>query len=142
MHDSIFFSHVKQANQIYFNLPEYIEYYTVNLLDDFVTKQIQEEPFATRLMNAAYLTGYRQFLEYKTIGDECLILLGYFEQKIEASANNKDYYRFIGSSGYKQAGLSSGQTWLFGSLAEKFEAIERLIKATRKIMKVQVITNN
>lgn len=136
---SIFFDHIHLANKKHFRLPEYLEHYTTCLLDDFVTKKIDDRPFALRLMETSSLPFSEQFREFKGIGDESLILLCFFGEKIDRSVNNRDYYRSVGSIGFKKAGEVSGQSWLFDEISESFRSIEDLINTSQKLMKFQIV---
>ncbi|MEE2959306.1 MAG: hypothetical protein VYA34_01070 [Myxococcota bacterium] len=130
--ESFFKEEVSDASsKIGVSIPETIEYYLVNLLCEYSSRQVEplhsDEPLAFMYKRALEATTLEQMSLLKDLGDQSLYLAGFFEEYVCNSLVDTEYYIAMGGQAYsslrtvvktKRSGSKVG--YLYGELARTF----------------------
>ena len=78
------------------------EFYLVNLLVEFASAPIDEEPLALKLASAASAPPDERLRTLKEVGDTSLYMSGFFAEALSRKLVDVDYYISVGGSAYGQ----------------------------------------
>ena len=124
-----FFHEVLSAALRHQSVPasELTEFYLVNLLTEFTRGELDDEPLALKLAQAALETPAVRARFLKEVGDTSLWVSGFFGDSLAHRLVAVDYYITLGEQAYATlAGLNvmsrAGETFagVYGELADKF----------------------
>ena len=101
------------------------EHYLVQLLADFATHPVDDEPLALKLLAAKEAPPLERRRQLRQIGDTSLFVSGFWSESFARRIVDVDYYIGVGGSAYGQ--LAAGDGWtkdrmgkVFEELADKF----------------------
>jgi hypothetical protein len=124
-----FHDEVKDALKVkHVEAAESTEFYLVNLLVEFASAPIDEEPLALKMAAAAHAAPDERLRTLKEVGDTSLYMSGFFADALARKLVDVDYYISVGGSAYGQlarmldAGRKTGHVFrdVYGELAGKF----------------------
>jgi hypothetical protein len=125
---------------------ELTEFYLVNLLTEFTRADIDEEPLAFKLAQAAAEAGPERARHLKEVGDTTLYVSGFFTESLERKAVALDYYISLGGSAYAAlSGLIAlsreGESFagVYGELSDKFP---RFVDVLGEVSEKSALTSN
>ncbi len=99
------------------------EFYLVNLLTEFTSGQLDEEPLALKMAQASEAAPEERVRTLKEVGDTSLYVSGFFADSLARKLVDVDYYMTMGGAAYGQlARLPRGgvSREVFDELADKF----------------------
>lgn len=104
---------------------ETTEFYLVNLLTEFTSCQVDEEPLALKMAQASEGTPEERIRTLKEVGDTSLYVSGFFADSLARKLVDVEYYISMGGAAYGQLarlgrGTSSGFRDVYDELAGKF----------------------
>ena len=85
---------------------ESTEFYLVNLLSDFATTPVDDEPLALKLATATFASPEDRVRHLRAIADKSLYVSGFFADSLRRRSIDPNYYIAMGGSAYAQ--LDSG----------------------------------
>jgi methylphosphotriester-DNA--protein-cysteine methyltransferase len=109
---------------------ESTEFYLVNLLCEYTTTAVDDDPLSLKLAAAQQQSPDERFRLLKEVGDTSLYMSGFFAEALARRLVDVDYYMTMGGSAYGQlAGMVGGVTRgatrfrdVYEELAAKFPA--------------------
>ena len=102
---------------------ELTEFYLVNLLAEFSTSTLGDEPLALRMGAAATASPDERARTLRNVGDHSLYVSGFFSDSLQRSLVDVEYYISIGGTAYSQLArmpVRGTSNEVFVELAEKF----------------------
>lgn len=101
--------------------------YVINLLLSFANaKQIELSTLFSLYKNASNLSGNQQSFAYKRLGDTALFVGGFFNEYIENSTVNVDYYVDMGATAYDRVSVLT-RSMMFQDLSQNFSIIVNVL---------------
>jgi hypothetical protein len=109
------------------------EHYLVQLLADFATHPVDEEPLALKLLAAKEAPPSVRRKQLREVGDTSLFVSGFWSDSFARRIVDVDYYIGMGGSAYGQ--LAAGDGWtkdhmvkVFDELSQKFGRFVRVFE--------------
>ena len=81
---------------------EFTEFYLVNLLSDFATQPIDDQPLGLELAEAAFAPPDQRAQKLRGVGDRTLYISGFFSDSLQRRLVDRDYYIRLGGTAYRQ----------------------------------------
>lgn len=112
-------------------------WYLVNLLGEFTTARLTDEPLGVKLATAGDDAGGRM-RRLKEVGDTSLYIAGFFAESLGRSLVDVDYYVALGKSAYgqlaRQLSTSSSRSIpeVYGELANRFPDFVDVLAEVKK----------
>lgn len=110
-------------------------WYLVNLLGEFTTARLTDEPLGMKLATTGDSMGER-FRRLKEVGDTSLYVAGFFAESLGRSLVDVDYYVALGKSAYAQLArhLSASRsiTEVYSELADNFPRFVDVLAEIKK----------
>ncbi len=76
------------------------EFYLVNLLANYTSAQLDDEPLALKMASAVFASPDERVRHLKEVGDQSLYVSGFFSDSLQRKLVDVDYYIQIGGAAY------------------------------------------
>jgi len=102
------------------------EFYLVNLLSDFTTTPVDDEPLALKLATATFASSEDRVKHLREIADKSLYVSGFFADSLRRRSIDPNYYISMGGSAYAQLATHYRKHKVYGGvydeLGQKFRS--------------------
>jgi hypothetical protein len=121
---------------------ELAEYYLVNLLSEYATSTLDDEPLALRLAQAQTAMPEERARCLRAVGDHSLYVSGFFADSLQRSLVDVDYYIQIGGTAYAQLGHMPARGMPGDVYLELSDKFARFVDVLGEVSEASALGNN